>query len=42
MIEMRGVAKWFGRFQVLKDIDLSVGAGEKIVLCGPSGSGGAF
>ena len=39
MIEMRGVAKWFGRFQVLKDIDLSVGAGEKIVLCGPSGSG---
>ena len=39
MIEMRGVGKWFGRFQVLKDIDLSVGAGEKIVLCGPSGSG---
>jgi general L-amino acid transport system ATP-binding protein len=39
MIEMRGVGKWFGRFQVLKDIDLSVAQGEKIVLCGPSGSG---
>jgi general L-amino acid transport system ATP-binding protein len=39
MIEMRGVGKWFGRFQVLKDIELSVAQGEKIVLCGPSGSG---
>ena len=39
MIEMRGVGKWFGRFQVLKNIDLSVAQGEKIVLCGPSGSG---
>jgi len=39
MIEMRGVGKWFGRFQVLKDVDLNVGQGEKIVLCGPSGSG---
>jgi hypothetical protein len=24
MIEMRGVGKWFGRFQVLKDVDLCV------------------
>ena len=39
MIEMRGVGKWFGRFQVLKDVDLNVAQGEKIVLCGPSGSG---
>ena len=37
--EMRGVGKWFGRFQVLKGIDLAVAQGEKIVLCGPSGSG---
>jgi general L-amino acid transport system ATP-binding protein len=39
IIEMRGVGKWFGRFQVLKGIDLAVAQGEKIVLCGPSGSG---
>jgi len=39
MIEMQGVGKWFGRFQVLKNIDLAVAPGEKIVLCGPSGSG---
>lgn len=39
IILMRGVNKWFGNFHVLKDIDLSVGRGEKIVVCGPSGSG---
>jgi general L-amino acid transport system ATP-binding protein len=39
MIEMRGVNKWFGQFHVLKDIDLTVGKGERVVVCGPSGSG---
>jgi polar amino acid transport system ATP-binding protein len=39
MIAMQGVEKWFGSFQALSDINLSVRAGEKIVLCGPSGSG---
>jgi general L-amino acid transport system ATP-binding protein len=39
MIEMRKVNKWFGDFHVLKDIDLTVGRGEKYVVCGPSGSG---
>ena len=39
MITMQGVEKWFGNFQALFDINLSVRAGEKIVLCGPSGSG---
>jgi polar amino acid transport system ATP-binding protein len=39
MIAMQGVEKWFGGFQALFDINLSVRAGEKIVLCGPSGSG---
>ena len=38
-IEMKGVNKWFGTFHVLKDINLTVGAGEKMVICGPSGSG---
>jgi polar amino acid transport system ATP-binding protein len=39
MIVMEGVEKWYGTFKVLSDINLSVRAGEKIVLCGPSGSG---
>ena len=38
-IEMAGVNKYFGDFHVLKDISLSVGAGERVVVCGPSGSG---
>jgi polar amino acid transport system ATP-binding protein len=39
MIVMNGVDKWFGNFQALFDINITVRAGEKIVLCGPSGSG---
>lgn len=31
--------KWYQDFHVLKDIDLSVKKGGKIVICGPSGSG---
>ena len=38
-IQMTGVNKWFGEFHVLRDIDLTVGRGEKVVICGPSGSG---
>ncbi len=38
-IEMVGVNKWFGKFHVLKDIDLTVMRGQRIVICGPSGSG---
>ncbi len=39
MIEMRHVNKWYGDFQALKDISLTVGKGERVVICGPSGSG---
>ena len=39
IIQFAGVNKWFGKFHVLKDIDLEVGRGERIVVCGPSGSG---
>ncbi|OWJ70100.1 ABC transporter ATP-binding protein [Haematobacter massiliensis] len=31
--------KWYGQFHVLRDIDLTVAKGEKIVIAGPSGSG---
>ncbi len=33
------VNKWFDQLHVLRDIDLSVGAGEVVVVIGPSGSG---
>ncbi|ETR75100.1 arginine ABC transporter ATP-binding protein [Afipia sp. P52-10] len=39
MVKIAGLNKWFGEFHVLRDIDLSVGKGERIVICGPSGSG---
>jgi polar amino acid transport system ATP-binding protein len=39
VIHFRGVSKWFGPLQVLKEIDLDVAAGEVLVVCGPSGSG---
>jgi polar amino acid transport system ATP-binding protein len=39
IIRIEGLDKWFGHFQVLTDINLSVRAGERIVICGPSGSG---
>jgi polar amino acid transport system ATP-binding protein len=39
VIQFRGVNKWFGPLHVLNDIDLSVKAGEVVVVCGPSGSG---
>ena len=38
-IEFKGVNKWFGKLQVLRDIDLAVATGEVVVVCGPSGSG---
>ena len=37
-VQLIGVNKWYGDFHVLKDIDLEVVRGERIVVCGPSGS----
>ena len=37
IIKIEKVNKWFGDFQVLKDIDLEVNSKEKIVVCGLSG-----
>ncbi|WP_196594446.1 amino acid ABC transporter ATP-binding protein [Pectinatus sottacetonis] len=39
MIQLRGVNKYFGDNHVLKDINLHVKPGEKVVVIGPSGSG---
>ena len=39
IIEFSGVDKFFGDFQVLKDINFSVEEGEVVVVIGPSGSG---
>jgi glutamate transport system ATP-binding protein len=38
-IRFDGVNKWFGKLHVLRDVSLSVAAGEVVVVCGPSGSG---
>jgi general L-amino acid transport system ATP-binding protein len=39
IISMQDVNKWYGKFHVLRDINLEVAPGERIVICGPSGSG---
>jgi glutamate transport system ATP-binding protein len=39
LIVLTGVNKWFGELHVLRDVNLSVGRGEVVVVIGPSGSG---
>ncbi|MFK0252340.1 amino acid ABC transporter ATP-binding protein [Streptomyces sp. NPDC090445] len=39
LIELRNVNKHYGQLHVLKDINLTVGRGEVVVVIGPSGSG---
>jgi len=38
-ISVRGVAKDFGHFKALKNVDLEIPAGQLVALLGPSGSG---
>jgi general L-amino acid transport system ATP-binding protein len=38
-VDIAGMHKWYGDFHVLKDINLRVMRGERIVIAGPSGSG---
>ena len=39
LVVLSGVNKHFGNLHALKDIDLSIGKGEVVVVIGPSGSG---
>ena len=39
LVVLEGVNKHFGDLHVLKDVDLTVGAGEVVVVIYPSGSG---
>src|ERR1700753_3103286 len=38
-VDIVGMNKWYGDFHVLRDINLKVMKGERIVIAGPSGSG---
>ena len=38
-IRIEEMNKWFGELHVLRDINLTVHVGERIVICGPSGCG---
>lgn len=38
-VSLNQVSKWFGAFQVLQNINLTVRTGERVVVAGPSGSG---
>ncbi|WP_269499046.1 amino acid ABC transporter ATP-binding protein [Castellaniella sp. S9] len=38
MIQIHHLHKWYGRFHALRDINLDISKGERVVICGPSGS----
>src|ERR1700683_148889 len=38
-VEIVGLNKWYGAFHVLRDVNLLVARGERVVVCGPSGGG---
>ena len=39
MIEVKNLRKYFGAIEAVKDVSLTIGKGEKIVIIGPSGCG---
>src|SRR5580704_16188962 len=38
-VQVIGLHKWYGEFHALRDINVTVTRGERIVICGPSGGG---
>ncbi len=38
-IVLEHVGKWYGSYHALRDIDLTIAKGERVVVAGPSGSG---
>ncbi len=36
-IQITNMNKWYGQFHVLRDVNMTVQKGERIVICGPSG-----
>src|SRR5215813_2963737 len=39
LLEVRGLRAWYGRAQILFDVDLRVGRGEVVALMGRNGAG---
>jgi len=39
LIQIKNMSKWYGDFNVLKNINEEVEQGQTVVVCGPSGSG---
>jgi polar amino acid transport system ATP-binding protein len=39
ILHIAGLNKWYGSYHALRDISIDVAPGERIVVCGPSGSG---
>ncbi len=39
VIRLEGVHKWYGQYHALKNINITVLKGERIVICGSSMSG---
>ena len=39
VVQIENMNKWYGAFHVLRDVNLTVNRGERIVIAGPSGSG---
>ncbi len=39
LLELRGISKWFGAVQALRDVNLTVEAGQVLALVGDNGAG---